>query len=127
VIEDGMRWDRKSFVSPRLESLRGRITMRFRTLSILAAIIALAAVVQSARAGAIRFAAKQLHKGSITAIQKTSDAKGTAVGSVEDAGRTAHTALKSGTSVARADVASAPGAAIRGTKTAAGKIWKAVW
>ena len=101
--------------------------MRFRTLSILAAIIALAAVVQSARAGAIRFAAKQLHKGSITAIQKTSDAKGTAVGSVEDAGRTAHTALKSGTSVARADVASAPGAAIRGTKTAAGKIWKAVW
>ncbi len=101
--------------------------MRFRTLSILAAIIALAAVAQSAHAGAIRFAAKQLHKSSITAVQMTSDATGTAVGNVEDAGRTAHEALKNGTSVARADVASAPGAAIRGTKATAGKIWKAVW
>ena len=122
-----MRWERKSFVSPRLESLRRRITMRFRTLSILAAIIALAAVVQSAHAGAIRFAAKQLHKGSITAIQKTSDAKGTAVGSVEDAGRTAHTALKNESGVVRNDVVSAPGAAVRGTKTAVSMVWKAVW
>jgi hypothetical protein len=101
--------------------------MRFRSISVLAAVFALIPFVPSARAGAIRSAAKQLHKGSITAVQMTSDATGTAVGSVEDAGRTARTALKNGTSAARADVVSAPGAAVRGTKTAASKIWKAVW
>jgi len=101
--------------------------MSLRTLSILTALIALAACVQSAQAGAIRFAARQLHKGSITAVQKTSDAKGTAVGSVEDAGRTAHAALKNGTSAARSEVVSAPGAAVRETKTAASRMWKAVW
>jgi hypothetical protein len=101
--------------------------MRFGSLSILAAIIAVAAFVQSAHAGAIRLAAKQLHRGSITAVQKTSDAAGTAIGSVEDAGRTARTALKNETGVARNDVVSAPGAAVRETKTAASKIWKAVW
>jgi len=127
VIEAGMCRDRKRYVSACLEGPTRRFALRFRTLSILAAIIAMAAFVQSAHAGAIRFAAKQLHKGSITAVQKTSDATGTAVGSVEDASRTARTALKNGTSVARNDVVSAPGAAVRETKTAASKIWSAVW
>ena len=101
--------------------------MRFRTLSIFAAIIALAAFARSAHAGALRFAAKQLHKGSITAIQKTSNAKGTAVGTVEDASRAASVAAKNESGLLRTDVESAPGAAVKGTKTAAGKIWKAVW
>lgn len=101
--------------------------MHFRSLSLLAAIIALAAFVQSAHAGAIRYAAKKLRKGSISAIQKTSDAKGTAVGNVKDAGRTARVALKNESGLVRTDVVSAPGAAIRQTKTAVGTIWKAVW
>jgi hypothetical protein len=101
--------------------------MRPKVIAILGASIALAWSVQSARAGAIRFAAKQLHKGSLTAVQKTSDAKVTAVANVEDAGKTTRTALKNGTGVVRTDMVSAPGAAVRGTKTAAGRIWKAVW
>ena len=101
--------------------------MRLRIVSIFAAIIALPALVQSAHAGAIRYAGKELHKGSVAAVQKTSDATGTAVGSVEDAGKATGAALKNGTGVARKDVGSAPGAAVRGTKTAAAKIWKAVW
>ena len=101
--------------------------MHFRSTSILAAIIALTAFVQSAHAGAIRFAAKQLHKSSITALQRSSDAKGTAVGSVKGAGRTARMTLKSESGVVRTDVVSAPGAAVRQTKMAVGMVWKAVW
>ena len=101
--------------------------MRIRGLSIPAVIIALAACVQDANAGAIRFAAKKLHKGSITAIQKTSEAKATAVGNVGDAARTARTALRNETGAVRTEAVSAPGAAVSSTKTAVGMIWKAVW
>jgi hypothetical protein len=101
--------------------------MRFNVNAVLGVIIALAWSVQSARAGAIRYASKQLHKGSIAAVQKTSDASGTAAASVEDAAKAARTALKNGTGVVRTDVVSAPGAAGRGTKAAASRIWKAVW
>jgi hypothetical protein len=101
--------------------------MRPKVIAILGASIALAWSVQSAHAGAIRYASKQLHKGSIAAVQKTSDAKGTAVANVEDAGRATRAALKNATGVVRTDVVSAPGAAVRGTKAAASRIWKAVW
>ena len=101
--------------------------MRLKVFAILGASIALAWSVQSAHAGALRFAAKQLHKGSVAAVQKTSDAKGTAVANVEDAGKTARAAVKNGTALVRTDVASAPGAAVRGTQAAASRIWKAVW
>ena len=101
--------------------------MRFRRISGSAAVIMLAAFVQVAQAGAIRFAAKEMHKGSIAAVQKTSDATGTAVGSVEDAGKATRAAVKSETGAARKEMVSAPGAAVRGTKNAAGKFWKAVW
>jgi hypothetical protein len=101
--------------------------MRLKVFAILGACIALTWCVQSAHAGAIRFAAKQLHKGSIVAVQKTSDAKGTAVANVEDAGKATRAALKNGTGIVRTDVVSAPGAAVRGTQAAAGRIWKAVW
>jgi len=101
--------------------------MRLKVIAVLGAITALAWFVQSAHAGAIRFAGKELHKGSIAAVQKTSDAGGTAVGNVENAGRATRTALKNGKGVVKNDVVSAPGAAVRGTKTAASRIWKAVW
>ena len=101
--------------------------MRFKVNAVLGAIIALAWSVQSAHAGAIRFAAKQLHRGSIVAVQKTSDAKGTAVANVEDAGKATRAALKKEKAVLRTDLVSAPGAAVKGTKTAAGRLWKAVW
>ncbi len=101
--------------------------MRFNVIAVLGAIIALAWSVQSAHAGAIRYASKQLHKGSIVAVQKTSDASGTAAASVEDAGRATRAALKNETGEVRTDVVSAPGAAVRGTKAAASRIWKALW
>ena len=106
--------------------IRGFV-MRFRNISVLAALIALAAFVPSAQGGAIRFAGKELHKGSTAAVQKTSDATGAAMGSVEDAGKAARTTLENGTSVVRTNVVSAPDAAVKGTKAAAGKIWKALW
>jgi short subunit dehydrogenase-like uncharacterized protein len=122
-----MGWDRKAFLSLCAEDSVWRFTMRPKVFAILGAGIALAWSVQTVRAGAIRFAAKQLHKGSITAVQRTSDAKGTAVANIENARKTTRTAVKNGTAVVRTDVASAPGAAVKETKTAAGRLRKAVW
>ena len=101
--------------------------MRAKAVSVLAAIIALACSAQFARAGAIRYAGKELHKGSIAAVEKTSDATGTATGGVEDAGKTAATSLKNGTVALRKGAAGSPGMAVRETKAAASKVWKAVW
>jgi hypothetical protein len=101
--------------------------MQARIISLLAAIIALAWSIQSAQAGAIRTAARELHKGSIAAVQKTSEAAGAATGSVANAGKTGRAALKNGTAALRKDAASAPSMAVLGAKSAAGKIWKAVW
>ena len=101
--------------------------MRLGFLSVFAALIALACSSQFAQAGAIRYAGEKLHDGSAVVIQKTSDATGTAAGGVEDAGKATGTALKDGTVTLKKDAASAPGMAVRGTKTAASSIWKAVW
>ena len=101
--------------------------MRLRIVSVLAAMIALAWFVPLAQAGALRYAAKQIQKGSVAAVQKTSDATGTAAGSVDDAGKATGAALKDGAATFGEDVVSAPGAAVRGTKSAASKIWNAVW
>jgi len=101
--------------------------MRLRIVSFFPAMIALAWSVQFVQAGAIRYAGKQLNKGSIAAIQKTSDATGAAAGSVEDASKATGTALRGGAATLRKGVVSAPGNTIRGTKAAASKIWNAVW
>ena len=101
--------------------------MRVRIISVSAAIIALAWSVPFAHAGAIRYAAKALHQGSVAAVEKTSDAAGTASAGVENAGKTAGAALKNGTVALRKGAASAPGTAVQETKTAASKFWKALW
>jgi hypothetical protein len=101
--------------------------MRLRIVSVLANMIVLAWFVPLAQAGAIRYAGKELQKGSVAAVQKTSDATGTAAGSVEDAGKETGTALKDGVATFGKSAVSAPGAAVRGTKSAASKIWNAVW
>jgi len=101
--------------------------MPLRVVSVLAAMIALAWFAPLAQAGAIRYAGKELEKGSVAAVQKTSDATGAAAGSVEDAGKATGTALKEGAVSFGKGVVSAPSAAVRGTKSAASKIWNAVW
>jgi hypothetical protein len=101
--------------------------MRLGTVSVLAAMIALTWFVPLAQAGAIRYAGKELQKGSVAAVQKTSDATQTAAGSIEDAGKATGAALKDDAATFGKGVVSAPGAAGRGTKAAASKIWNAVW
>ena len=101
--------------------------MRSKVVSVLAAMIALAWSAQFAHAGAIRYAGRELHKGSITAVQKTSDATGTAKGTVEDAGKATGAALKDGTVTVKRDAASASAAAVRETKAAVSKFRNAVW
>jgi hypothetical protein len=101
--------------------------MRLRIVSITAATIALAWSVQCARAGAIRFAGQQVGKGTIAVAQKTADAAGAAAGGVADASQATGTVLKTGTATLGKGATSAPGMAVRGTKAAASKVWKAVW
>jgi hypothetical protein len=101
--------------------------MRLRIVSISAAIVALAWSVQSAQAGAIRYAGEKVGKGSIVVAQKTADATGTAAGGVGDAGKATGAALKNSTVALGKGAASAPGMAVQGTKAAARKIWKVVW
>lgn len=101
--------------------------MRLRIVSVLATLICLTWSVQCARAGVIRTAGEEIGKGSVAAAQMTADAAGTAAGSVEDAGKATGAALKDGAANFGKGVVSAPGAAVRGTKAAAGKVWKAVW
>jgi len=101
--------------------------MRLKVVSVLAALAALGSLAPFAQGGAIRYAGRQLHKGSIAAVQKTSDATGTAKGSVEDAGKATRAALKDGTATFKQDAAAAPGTAVRQTKAAAGKLWAAIW
>jgi len=101
--------------------------MQVRIVSVLAAMIALAWSVQCAQAGAIRYAAKELHNRSVAAVQKTSDATRTAAGSLEDTSKVAGAAFKNGTAALEKGTASAPGMAVRQTKAAASKVWNAVW
>jgi hypothetical protein len=115
-----------SMSSRRHKSVR-RSAMQVRINSVFAAIIALGWSVQFAQAGAIRYAAKALHQGSIAAVQKTSDVPGTAVRNFEDASKAAGATLKDTTATLKKDVGSAPGMAVRRGKEAANKIWKAVW
>jgi hypothetical protein len=101
--------------------------MRSRIASLFSATIALACSVQVAKAGAVRYVGKELHKGSIAAVQKTSDAAGTAAGGFQGAGKAAGATLKNGTATLKKDAASGPSMAVRGTKAAASRVWKAVW
>jgi len=101
--------------------------MRLKVVSVLAALAALAWCAPFAQAGAIRYAGRQLHKGSMTAVQKTSDATEIAKGSMEDAGKATGAALKDGTSTLKKDATAAPSATVRQTKSAARKLWSAIW
>jgi len=104
-----------------------RYEMRLRLFSISAAVIALAWSVQYARAGVVRFAGEQVGKGSVAVAQVTADAAGTAAGGVADAGKATGPVLKDGAVALGKGAVSAPVVAVRGTKAAASKIWKAVW
>jgi hypothetical protein len=125
--EAGMGRDGNASLSPSGEKSAWRSAMCLKVVSALAAIIALAWAAQYAQAGAIRYAGKQVQKGSIVAVQKTSDAAGRAPGGVEDAGKAAVATLKDGTVALGKGAASAPGMAVRRTKAAASKFWAVVW
>ena len=101
--------------------------MRLKVVSVLAAIVAVAWSVQFAQAGAIRYAGKELQKGSIAAVQKTSAATATAAGGVQDAGKATGNALKDGTVSLGKGAVSAPAVVVRQTKAAVSRVWSAVW
>ena len=126
-IEGGVGLDRNDSLSRCGQKSDWRSRMRLKVVSVLAAIIAVAWAAQFAQAGAIRYAGRELHKGSIAAVQKTSDATGTVAGGVGDVGKATRAALKNGRVTLGKDAASGPGMAVRGTKAAASKVWKAVW
>ena len=101
--------------------------MRFRIFAILLTVLVFSWAAQYAQAGVIRFAGKQLGKGSVAVANATVSGGQAAAGGVATAGRTTGGAIKAG-AVAVADGAKAtPGLVARGSKAAGKGIVKAIW
>jgi hypothetical protein len=90
--------------------------MRFRILVFFFGALALSWGALDAQAGVLRYAGKQISKGSTAVAQTTTNAAGAAGGSVAAAG-------KASTGVVKTGVVSVG----KGTKAAAKGVWKAIW
>ena len=84
-----------------------------------------------AHAGAIRYAGKQVTKGTVAAVQTTANAAGsaagTAAGGAASVGRSAGGAIQTGASTVAKGAKATPGVVAKGGKALGKKIWKAVW
>lgn len=108
--------------------------MRLRVLVILLATVAFFWVAQDARAGAIRYAGKQIGKGTVAVAQTTSDAAQAAGGGVATAGKATGGALKTGAVAVGKGAKATPGviaqgtaSVAKGTASAAQRLAKAIW
>jgi hypothetical protein len=86
-------------------------------------LLSLFGAVQYAQAGAIRYAGKQIGKGSVMASQTAADA----AGGVATAGKATGGAVKTGVVAAGKVAAAAPRLAVRGTKAAGKALARAIW
>jgi len=93
--------------------------MKLRMLAILLATVGFFWVAQDAHAGAIRYAGKQLGKGTVAVAQTTSDAAESAGGSVATAGKATGGALKTGTVAVGKGAKATPGLVAQGTTSIA--------
>jgi hypothetical protein len=108
--------------------------MKLRLFIILVATAGFFWLAQNARAGAIRYAGKQIGKGTVVVAQTTSDAAQAAGGSVATAGKATGGALKTGTVAVGKGAKATPGlvaqgtaSIARGTASVAKSLAKAIW
>ncbi len=84
-----------------------------------------------AHGGALRYAGKQITKGTVVAAQTTANAAGsaagTAAGGAASVGRSAGGAIQTGASAVAKGAEGTPSLAAKGGKALGKKIWKAVW
>jgi hypothetical protein len=88
-------------------------------LAILVATVGFFWLAQDARAGAIRYAGKQLGKGTVAVAQTTSNAAQAAGGGVATAGKATGGALKTGTVAVGKGAKATPGLVAQGTTSMA--------
>ena len=84
-----------------------------------------------AHAGAVRYAGKQITKGTVAVAQTTANAAGSAVGTAGNGaatvGKTTGGALQTGASAVAKGAKATPGLAAKGGKALGKKIWKTIW
>jgi hypothetical protein len=93
--------------------------MRLRVLALLLAAVGFFWLAQDAHAGAIRYAGKQIGKGTVAVAQTTSDAAQSAGGGVATAGKATGGALKTGTVAVGKGAKATPGLLTQGTASVA--------
>jgi hypothetical protein len=108
--------------------------MRLRLLAVLAVALATAAMTPQAQAGAIRYAGKQVAKGTTAVASAAASGGSTVAGGVETAGKSTGNfvvkgadATADGATAVGKGVISAPGVVAHGTKAASKAVWKAIW
>lgn len=101
--------------------------MRLKLLIFSLGLMVMSLSAQIARAGAIRYAGKEIAKGT-SGIAATAATGGEAVaGGVATVGKVTGGAVKTGGTATVRGMEATPGVVAHGTKTVAKKIWKAVW
>jgi hypothetical protein len=101
--------------------------MRFRILAVFLGALILFWAAQDAQAGAIRYAGKQIGKGTVVVAQTTADAAQTAGSGVATAGKATGGVVKTGAVAVGSGAKAAPGLVARGAKGLGKGIAKAIW
>lgn len=101
--------------------------MRLRILAVLFGALVLSWAVQDAQAGAIRYAGKQIGKGTVAVAQTTADVAGAAGSGVATVGKATGGAAKTGVVAVGSGAKATPGLVARGTKAVGKGIAKAIW
>ena len=101
--------------------------MRFRILAVFLGALILSWAAQDAQAGAIRYAGKQIGKGTVVVAQTTADAAQATGSGVATAGKATGGVVKTGAVAVGSGAKATPGLVVRGTKALGKGIAKAIW
>ena len=101
--------------------------MRLRILAVLFGALVLSWAVQDAQAGAIRYAGKQIGKGTVAVAHTTANVAGAAGSGVATVGKATGGAAKTGVVAVGSGAKATPGLVARGTKAVGKGIAKAIW
>ncbi len=101
--------------------------MRFRILAVFLGALILPWAAQDAQAGALRYAGKQIGKGSVAVAQTTANAAQATGSGVATAGKATGGAVKTSAVAVGSGAKATPGLVARGTKAVGKGIAKAIW
>ena len=101
--------------------------MQFKILAAFLGALILSWAPQDAQAGAIRYAGKQIGRGTVAVAQTTADAAQATGSGVAMAGKATGGVVKTGAAAVGNGTKATPGLVARGTKAVGKGIAKAIW